>query len=119
MHIVYGLSLSHFVARKLTWYIICDWTKMLANPNNAIVLKMVMKMPPKNKKLPRLANSAEQLNDTNTTLVPTNAVTITAGSMEMTKSNSGPMVFPVKNPNPSSMPRRWLNAFGSSRDKLR
>lgn len=93
--------------------------KMLANPNNAIVLKMVMKMPPKNRKLPRLANNAEQLNETNTTAVPTRAVTTTAGSTEMTKSSSGPMVFPVKNPNPSNMPNRWLNAFGSSLDRLR
>lgn len=80
--------------------------KIFAKPNTAIVLKMLMKMPPKNKKLPRSANNAEQLSDTNTTAVPTNAVTMMDGSTEITKSNNGPIELPVRNPNPKSIPSR-------------
>lgn len=77
---------------------------MFAKPNNAIVLRMLMKIPPKKRKLPRCASNAEQLNETNTTLVPINAVTMTCGSTEITKSNNGPMVWPVSKPNPNNNP---------------
>lgn len=80
--------------------------KILANPNNAIVLKMLMKIPPKNKKLPRSANNADALSDTNTTLVPINAVTTICGSTEITISNNGPIELPVKKPKPSNNPKR-------------
>lgn len=79
---------------------------MLANPKTAIVLKMLMKMPPKNKKLPRLANNAEQLSDVKTTLVAIKAVTTTCGSMEITISNNGPIELPVRKPKPSKHPKR-------------
>lgn len=65
--------------------------KILASPKSAIVLNTLITIPPKNKKLPRSANNAEQLRATNTTHVPINAVTITWGSIEITMSNSGPI----------------------------
>lgn len=68
--------------------------KTFASPNNAIVLKILMKIPPKNKKLPRSANSAEQLSETKTTTVPIKAVTTTWGSMKVTIFKSGPIEFP-------------------------
>lgn len=80
--------------------------KMLAKPKTAIVLKMLMAIPPKKRKLPRSANSAEQLSETKTTAVPIKAVTMTCGSTEITKSSNGPIELPVKKPNPISIARR-------------
>lgn len=50
---------------------------MFASPNSVIVLKMLMKMPPKKRKLPRSAKRAEQLSEIKTTIVPINAVSTT------------------------------------------
>jgi len=41
-------------------------------------------MPPKNKNFPLSANRAAQVNEMNTTLVPTNAVTTICGFTAMT-----------------------------------
>lgn len=67
---------------------------------------MLIKKPPKYKNFPRSAKSAAQLNDTNTTEVPTNAVTTICGWIAMTWSKSGPKECPDKNPNPNNIPKR-------------
>lgn len=79
---------------------------MFASPNSVIVLKMLMKMPPKKRKLPRSAKRAEQLSEMKTTMVPINAVNTTWGSIAITKSSNGPMEFPVKKPKPMSIAKR-------------
>ena len=84
----------------------CERMNKFAKLNNETVLKMDIKIPPKNKNFPRSAKSAAALNDTNTTLVPTNAVTTICGWTAMTWSNNGPNVCPDKKPKPNSIPSR-------------
>lgn len=67
---------------------------------------MLSRRPPRNKYCPRRASRAAAVKETNTTLVPTRAVTMICGLSIMTWSRSGPMEWPVQKPKPISNPRR-------------
>lgn len=97
---------NEMILQLLTWYTNCDCINIFAKLINANVLKKLINIPPNTKKLPRRANNAEQLSATNTTLVPKNAVTTICGFNAMTRSKSGPIELPVKNPKPNNIDKR-------------
>lgn len=81
-------------ARTLTWFKVYEFKNMLNKLNNAIVLRMLTSMPPRNKNLPRSAKRADNENDKKTMHVPTNALITIWGLTAITNCNRGPRVWP-------------------------
>lgn len=67
-----------------TWYRNFDCKKRLAKVMMDMEVSRVIKVPPRNRKLPRSANMAATEKHTKTTVVPSKAVTIIEGFTTLT-----------------------------------